>query len=1132
MHSFQHTIYKLQQEIGDELIWVQALGYPEIDRLKEGLRVETQFDSRLVEITQQSDLHAVGQRVFTNAPEINHLTLKLRPSTKVEAQRAWIEPIEISLPYVAWQRDEQLVSAFVPALGLTVLKTGKLDPKFVGELRIEARSSLIRSGQLEDLCRLPSLAGFGDLELDEHQTEIRLPSAKQVAQEEPEEDREDELSIVATRVDAFETGKKKNRKNTPDPLPGFCLDEIVRKLAEAMQEPDRHSVLLVGPTGVGKTQTLLELGKRKGEFGFAERSFWETSGSRIVAGMSGFGQWQERCQRLTKSLKQQDGILLVGNLLELLEVGRSSSQSQTVASWMQAQVQRGSLQVVAECTPEQLSMIEQREPILLATLTVLRIDKPNEEMQKSILSSVADHLLKRLPENHAVTISEPGLDAIYRLHHRYTTYSANPGRPIQFLQRLIEDVVLDPGDTDAALDIDCVIDADRVSRSFSTQTGLPYFLLSQTESLKLDELSQWFSKRVIGQPDPVRSLVDLIATVKAGLTTVGKPIASLMFIGPTGVGKTEMAKALAEFMFSSQQRMLRFDMSEFGDSHSVQRLIGGPDGKEGLLTGKVKQHPFSVVLFDEFEKAHPAFFDLLLQVLGEGRLTDGRGQTTDFSTTIIVITSNLGAEQFKPIAFGFSDPNETEAVSQRRYEEHFVEQVRSQLRPELFNRIDRILPFRPLQIDSVKQIVRREIEKLKRREGIWQRGVELNVSDQVADQIATASMDLRYGARPIQRLIHETLTVPLADRLAGFSANQSIAAAVEIDDRDKIRIQVRGTEPKLRNRKSIAAVINDVQSLRRRGHQLVTGDAMIRMRNEMYQLLQSIDRSKKNVRKLQKKKNEKLADKIAALEASIRSTETEASQYRHFIDKSGHIFDECATFEEQTLMQHYAQEKIDLDAVQELHRSLSTKLKKTIFENFLFDAKTGDKATVILWCRNPNTVNQMLRGYLAFSQRYDLRATGFRLDRYNPAMADHVQGTLVRESDQTKACDVFQLSQSRLFDQAEARLALGISFTGPAAWPMFGYEAGRHFFKTKYGTEEVFVQLLGGRLLEHEIADSLMTVGPFDGFPVQRTYQMQRHQVEDKAIGKLSLEEGVSIQAAVTKSLEACLEYHLNKYIQ
>ena len=147
-------------------------------------------------------------------------------------------------------------------------------------------------------------------------------------------------------------------------------------------------------------------------------------------------------------------------------------------------------------------------------------------------------------------------------------------------------------------------------------------------------------------------------------------------------------------------------------------------------------------------------------------------------------------------------------------------------------------------------------------------------------------------------------------------------------------------------------------------------------------------------------------------------------------------------------------------------------------------------------------------------------------------MADHVQGTLVRESDQTKACDVFQLSQSRLFDQAEARLALGISFTGPASWPMFGYEAGRHFFKTKYGTEEVFVQLLGGRLLEHEIADSLMTVGPFDGFPVQRTYQMQRHQVEDKAIGKLSLEEGVSIQAAVTKSLEACLEYHLNKYIQ
>ena len=450
----------------------------------------------------------------------------------------------------------------------------------------------------------------------------------------------------------------------------------------------------------------------------------------------------------------------------------------------------------------------------------------------------------------------------------------------------------------------------------------------------------------------------------------------------------------------------------------------------------------------------------------------------------------------------------------------------------MFNRIDRILPFRPLQIDSVKQIVRREIGKLKRREGIWQRGVELNVAEQVADKIATSSMDLRYGARPIQRLVHESITVPLANRLAGFSANQSIAAAVEVDDTNKIRLQVRGTEPKLRDRKSIAAVISDVQSLRRRAHQLVTGDAMIRMRNEMYQLLQSIDRHEKNLRKLRKKNNPKLADKMAVLESSIRSTQTEVSQYHHFIDKSGHIFDECARFEEQTLMQHYAQEKIDLNAVQEMHGSLLTKLKKTIFENFLFDAKAGDKATVILWSRSANTLENMLRGYLAFSKQYDLRASGFRLDRHNPAMADRVQGTLLRESDQSKACDVFQLPQNRLFDRAEARLALGISLSGPAAWPMFGYEAGRHFFKTQHGTEEVFVQLLGGRLLEHEIADSLITVGPFDSFPVQRTYQMQRHQVEDKAIGKLRLEEGISIQAAVTQSLEACLEYHLNKYIQ
>ncbi len=311
---------------------------------------------------------------------------------------------------------------------------------------------------------------------------------------------------------------------------------------------------------------------------------------------------------------------------------------------------------------------------------MLRVEEPPADEARAILRRVAE----RLRPGSRPPLSAEALATLDRLHRRYATYSVYPGRPLRFLTNLIHD---HPARDEAP------IDADAVTRAFARETGLPLVLLDDATPLDLDAARGWFAARVIGQDEAVDLVVDLLATVKAGLARPGKPIASLMFIGPTGVGKTELAKALAEFLFGDGRRMTRFDMSEYADPISVLRLIGGTTGRaEGLLTARVREQPFSVLLLDEFEKADPSFFDLLLQVLGEGRLTDVAGRLADFRNAVVIMTSNLGAEGYRRGRSGF-------ARGRRDREEaraHFVSEVQAMVRPELFNRIDRIVPFAPL----------------------------------------------------------------------------------------------------------------------------------------------------------------------------------------------------------------------------------------------------------------------------------------------------------------------------------------------------------------------------------------------------------------------------------------------------
>src|SRR5262249_17300336 len=278
--------------------------------------------------------------------------------------------------------------------------------------------------------------------------------------------------------------------------------------------------------------------------------------------------------------------------------------------------------------------------------------------------------------------------------------------------------------------------------------------------------------------EAVGIIVNLLAMVKAELVRPRRPIASLLFIGPTGVGKTEMAKSLAEFLFHSRNRIVRFDMSEYADPIAVRRLIGGSYEKEGLLTAKVREQPFAVVLLDEFEKADPSFFDLLLQVLGEGRLTDAMGRVADFSNSVVIMTSNLGAQSFGRGISGFAEARMTREAASR----HFTNAVRDHLRPEMFNRIDRIIPFSPLDEQTVLKIAAREIELIKMRDGFRFRGVNLRLEDGVVKHLAHRGYDARYGARPLKRAIERELLTPLAEELNQRPVEDAIQITISFDE--------------------------------------------------------------------------------------------------------------------------------------------------------------------------------------------------------------------------------------------------------------------------------------------------------------------------------------------------------------
>ncbi|HEY4000499.1 MAG TPA: AAA family ATPase [Candidatus Xenobia bacterium] len=800
--------------------WVgEALMLPGLSRLSETERQATHAaESATAAMAAQLSPMAWQRLLLPGQATLSEVTLEMKPPRR---DPAWSTPVSCRFHVVHWSPASHHHLAWVPALSLMV-QSRRLED-MPATLEEEIRGALMRTEAATSLEALTCLARPTQvalhpvtLNVEAHQPRERAIEARRKRQ------KGSALEEVATNLTQARL------------RPAFEVEADLRRLAEVLLPPSSRSVLLVGDSGTGKTARVHQLVLERDRHGLGRHTFWGTSGARLVAGMGGFGDWEARVQRIQAELKQARAILYVGNLVELTDVGKSTGHAYGVASVLRPAIARGEIRVLAECTPEQRDMLARDDPALIEAFAQFPVPEPDEAPARRILEKTA-------------AIPADAMDVLLRLHRRYATYSAWPGRPLRFLRAVLQAGPVSPAS---------------VLEAFADETGLPRVLLDPAIPMVREEVRDWFASRVLEQDEAVDAVVDLLLVVKATLNRPHRPLASFLFLGPTGVGKTELCRTLAEYLFADRNRLVRFDMSEFAQPHSIDRLVG----REGQLVGRVREQPFCVLLFDEFEKADPLFFDLLLQMLGDGRLTDALGRVADFRNAVVVMTSNLGAQAWLQGEPGFVQSRDGAA----RAHQHFVHAVQSFLRPELYNRIDRVVPFSPLSREGGRRIVERELERMLARDGIKYRNLQLQIDEAVAPWVLEESFDRRYGARTLRRFLEQRVLGPLADRLNEVPSERPVEARLSVVE-GNLAVALAVGVPRIH---AGFAAVTAWRTLRRQAQRLQACQAVAGLHNRLARLRQKRQRAEWE---------ERFLAQLEALLADIDEVSTELSQQEDIV---------------------------------------------------------------------------------------------------------------------------------------------------------------------------------------------------------------------------------------------------------
>jgi ATP-dependent Clp protease ATP-binding subunit ClpC len=525
--------------------------------------------------------------------------------------------------------------------------------------------------------------------------------------------------------------------------PALFREREVRSVIEAISSG--RSVLLVGPSGVGKSAVLNACADRVGDLGYRVRQFTVV---QIMSGTRYLGEWQSKLSVLMTEAVQSRTILNIIDVVNLASAGISSNSTTNFLDAMRPQLASGCLLIIGEVTPEQLQSIY-RIPNFASLFDLIHVEPLSADEIVEIVDREANAI--------GLALDAPARDRLMQLCNTFQVSQQGPGAALDLIDR-----VKDYRDQKSGVGEPADITPSFIEKVFAIYSGLPLFVVSRSESKPTAQIRDWFRERIIGQEAAIEAVVEMIALYKSRLHDKTKPIGSFLFVGPTGVGKTELARALAQYFFGSERRMLRFDMSEFAEYAAFEMLVGNPREPErpARLVDPVRAQPFQVVLFDELEKGHRTIQDLLLQLLDEGRLSTPKGETVNFCSTIIIATTNAGASEGTASSIGFGRD-----VGPTYDPDKVLHAIGAHFRPEFINRFQHVVLFHPLSREQAAQIARIELRSLLKREGITERNLIVDVTDDAIELVLAAGFNASFGARAIKREVRRQIILPIATLL-------------------------------------------------------------------------------------------------------------------------------------------------------------------------------------------------------------------------------------------------------------------------------------------------------------------------------------------------------------------------------
>jgi len=630
-----------------------------------------------------------------------------------------------------------------------------------------------------------------------------------------------------------------------DPVIGRVKE--IERVIQILARRTKNNPALIGEPGVGKTAIVEGLAQRivEGDVPalLLDKRVLQLDVGSLVAGTMYRGQFEERLKRVIDEFKVSGSILFIDEVHMLVGAG-SAGSSVDAANILKPALSRGELQVIGATTIDEYRKNIESDAALERRFQPVIVEEPSVDETVEILRGVR----KAYENHHRLRISDEAIDAAAELSSRYVSDRFLPDKAIDLIDesssrvrmykspaaekaknlmiqlrdlRQSHTLAMEEGRSDDAqkyllnqedleqqLDLmrtgwdratSPVVTADDIAELLSMWTGVPVMQIAQEESQRLLLMEDELRKYIIGQEEAIEAISKAVRRARAGLKDPRRPIGSFIFLGPTGVGKTELTKALARFMFGSEDALVQLDMSEFMERHSVSRLVGAPPGyvgyeEAGQLTEALRRRPYSIVVFDEVEKAHPEAHNMLLQIMEEGHLSDAKGRKVDFRNAIIVMTSNVGAEMIKrQSSMGFSLKSDDDLEEQQAYDEmrkKLMDSLRRVFRPEFVNRVDNVIVFRALSKDDITQIVELELDKVSQR--LEEHDISLTATQEALDKLAELGYDPDFGARPLRRVIQQKVEENLSDALLAGEFDDCEAIVVDVEDDEIVLRQGEG----------------------------------------------------------------------------------------------------------------------------------------------------------------------------------------------------------------------------------------------------------------------------------------------------------------------------------------------------